>query len=64
MPCLPELISQISQSFNNVFLSQQISEQYFHTWLISQANRVKVFAFLTDLLEWTVFFYVIHFARK
>jgi hypothetical protein len=33
-----ELISQISQPFSSVFLLQQISEQYFQPWLISQAN--------------------------
>jgi sensor histidine kinase regulating citrate/malate metabolism len=36
-----ELISQISQPFSSVFLSQQISEQYFQSYLISQANRAK-----------------------
>jgi hypothetical protein len=28
-PCSLELISQIYQSFSSIFLSQQISEQYF-----------------------------------
>jgi hypothetical protein len=28
------------QPFNNVFLSQQISEQYFQPWFISQANKM------------------------
>jgi hypothetical protein len=37
-----ELISQISQSSSNVFLSQQISEQYFQLWLISQTNRAYI----------------------
>jgi hypothetical protein len=34
-PCSLESISQISQSFSSIFLSQQISEQYFEPWLIS-----------------------------
>jgi len=34
-----ELICRIYQPFSSVFLSQQISEQYFQPWLISQANR-------------------------
>jgi hypothetical protein len=29
----------ISRPTNSVFLSQQISEQYFQSWLFSQANR-------------------------
>jgi hypothetical protein len=37
-----ELINQISQSFSSVFLSRQISEQYFQPWLISQANRTCI----------------------
>jgi len=29
----------ISRTFSAIFLSQQISQQYFQSWLISQANR-------------------------
>jgi hypothetical protein len=31
-PCSLDLISQISQLFNSVFLSQQINKQYFQPW--------------------------------
>jgi len=30
------------QPTNNIFLSQQISQQYFQPWLISQANRAEI----------------------
>jgi hypothetical protein len=40
LPCSLELISEINQPFNNVFLSQQISKQYFQSWLIHETNCV------------------------
>jgi hypothetical protein len=37
-PCSLELISTAYQPLYSVFLSQEISEQYFQPWLLSQAN--------------------------
>jgi len=36
------LISRTFQPTNNIFLSQQISNQYFQPWLISQANMTDI----------------------
>jgi hypothetical protein len=43
-PCSLELISLAYQPWYSVFLSQQISQQYFQSWLISQANRTLRFS--------------------
>jgi hypothetical protein len=51
-PCSLELISQISQLFTSVFLSQQISEQYFQPWPISQANRAETFMLTSSFLRY------------
>jgi hypothetical protein len=37
-PCSLELISTAYQPLYSIFLSQEISEQYFQPWLLSQAN--------------------------
>jgi len=41
MPYSFELISLAYQLWYSVFLSQQISEQYFLAWLFSEANRAS-----------------------
>ena len=40
--CSLELICQMCQPFSSVFLSQQISEEYFQPWLISIAELILV----------------------
>jgi hypothetical protein len=42
--CSLEIISQISQPANNVFISQKISQQYFQPVRSAQANMLSVFA--------------------
>jgi hypothetical protein len=41
-------------SWNNIFLSQQISEQYFQPWFFSEANGLSV-AFTIEFLATDLF---------